>query len=73
MSSTDPTRASWPRLPATTTVSTWPSVSTTSVQPPALPSTGLPLAARDVPFSGNTCGNNGGLDQDIVGALVGLS
>ena len=33
----------------------------------------LPLARRDVPFSGNTCGNNGGLDQDIVGALVGLS
>lgn len=33
----------------------------------------LPLARRDLPFSGNTCGNNGGLEQDIYGARVNLS
>ena len=32
----------------------------------------LPLARRDLPYSGNTCGNNGGLDQDIYGARVNL-
>ena len=33
----------------------------------------LPLARRDLPYSGNTCGNNGGLDQDIYGARVTLN
>jgi hypothetical protein len=29
-----------------------------------------PLARRDAPFTGNNCGNNGGLDQDIYGSSV---
>ena len=31
---------------------------------------GIPLARRDAPFSGNNCGNNGGLDQNIYGTSV---
>ena len=27
----------------------------------------MPLARRDAPFGGDTCGNAGGLDQDIFG------
>jgi hypothetical protein len=30
----------------------------------------LPLARRDAPFSGDTCGNGGGLDQDIYGVRL---
>jgi hypothetical protein len=31
---------------------------------------GLPLARSDAPFTGNNCGNNGGLDQNIYGISV---
>lgn len=31
---------------------------------------GLPLARSDAPFTGNNCGNNGGLDQNIYGTSV---
>ena len=31
---------------------------------------GLPLARSDAPFTGNNCGNNGGLDQNIYGVSV---
>jgi hypothetical protein len=30
----------------------------------------IPLARRDAPYSGNNCGNNGGLDQNIYGTSV---
>jgi hypothetical protein len=30
----------------------------------------IPLARRDAPYSGNNCGNNGGLDQNIYGVSV---
>lgn len=30
----------------------------------------VPLARRDAPYSGNNCGNNGGLDQNIYGNSV---
>jgi hypothetical protein len=30
----------------------------------------IPLARRDAPYSGNNCGNNGGLDQNIYGISV---
>ena len=56
---------------ALTTGSTWPSASSTSNPPPGgatLP--GLPLARSDAPFTGNNCGNNGGLDQNIYGISV---
>ena len=32
-----------------------------------------PLARRDAPYSGDNCGNAGGLDQDIFGAMVPVS
>jgi hypothetical protein len=32
--------------------------------------TDIPLARRDAPYSGNNCGNNGGLDQNIYGTSV---
>jgi hypothetical protein len=32
----------------------------------------IPLARRDAPFSGDNCGNAGGLDQDIYGATLEL-
>jgi hypothetical protein len=32
----------------------------------------VPLARRDAPFSGDNCGNAGGLDQDIYGATLDL-
>lgn len=32
----------------------------------------IPLARRDAPFSGDNCGNQGGLDQDIYGASLEL-
>ena len=32
----------------------------------------IPLARRDAPFSGDNCGNAGGLDQDIYGATTEL-
>jgi len=31
---------------------------------------GVPLARSDAPYSGNNCGNNGGLDQNIYGVSV---
>jgi hypothetical protein len=31
---------------------------------------GVPLARSDAPFTGNNCGNNGGLDQNIYGVSV---
>jgi hypothetical protein len=39
---------------------------------PPLPET-VPLARRDAPYSGDNCGNAGGLDQDIFGAMVPVS
>jgi hypothetical protein len=30
----------------------------------------IPLARRDAPYSGNNCGNNGGVDQNIYGTSV---
>jgi hypothetical protein len=39
---------------------------------PALPEN-VPLARRDAPYSGDNCGNGGGLDQDIFGALLPIS
>ena len=33
----------------------------------------VPLARGDAPYSGNNCGNGGGLDQDIFGAMVPVS
>jgi hypothetical protein len=35
--------------------------------PEGLLSPNMPLARRDAPFGGDTCGNAGGLDQDIFG------
>ncbi len=32
----------------------------------------VPLARSDAPYSGNNCGNNGGLDQDIFGTSLPL-
>jgi hypothetical protein len=36
-------------------------------QPEGLLDPNIPLARRDAPFGGDTCGNAGGLDQDIFG------
>lgn len=36
-------------------------------QPEGLLDPSIPLARRDAPFGGDTCGNAGGLDQDIFG------
>ena len=40
--------------------------------PPTTPATlpGIPLARSDAPFTGDNCGNAGGLDQDIFGTSV---
>ena len=40
--------------------------------PPAALDPNIPLARRDAPFSGDNCGNAGGLDQDIYGAGLEL-
>lgn len=37
-------------------------------QPAGLLDPDIPLARRDAPFGGDTCGNAGGLDQDIFGS-----
>lgn len=37
-------------------------------QPTGLLDPDIPLARRDAPFGGDTCGNAGGLDQDIFGS-----
>jgi hypothetical protein len=37
-----------------------------------LGSSSIPLARRDAPFTGDNCGNAGGLDQNIYGAGVAL-
>jgi hypothetical protein len=37
-----------------------------------LGSSSIPLARRDEPFTGDNCGNAGGLDQNIYGARVSL-
>jgi hypothetical protein len=34
--------------------------------------TNLPLARADAPYTGDNCGNGGGLDQDIFGARIAL-
>jgi hypothetical protein len=33
----------------------------------------VPLARADAPFTGDNCGNAGGLDQDIFGTRIALS
>ena len=33
---------------------------------------GVPLARSDAPYTGDNCGNAGGLDQNIYGARVDL-
>nr|MBA3430652.1 exo-alpha-sialidase [Actinomycetota bacterium] len=40
--------------------------------PAGLLSSEIPLARRDAPFGGDTCGNGGGLDQDIYGNTIVL-
>jgi hypothetical protein len=39
-------------------------------EPPPVLNPDLPLARRDAPYSGDSCGNGGGLDQDIYGVRL---
>lgn len=41
-----------------------------SVAPAPVLNPDLPLARRDAPYSGDSCGNGGGLDQDIYGVRL---
>lgn len=43
-----------------------------TAQPVGLFSGDVPLSRRDAPFGGDTCGNAGGLDQDIFGSSFTL-